>query len=198
MASFQAPKHIQRNKTSASSTSFHGRGVRFEDMINRANSYYLTNQIASIHKKPTPIQVVSVNYPKRSAAKIVEAYYKTPSTTDYNGIYKGNHIDFEAKETANITRFPLQNIMKHQIEHLQLVQTCGGISFLLIFFSKLDRIFLLDASFISKELLQKSYIPLVFFENNGIEIEHSNQLYLNYLSAVDTLIDKRREITHYE
>lgn len=192
MANFQAPKHIQRSQSKQSSVSFHGRGIRFEDMINRANTYYITNQIASIHKKPTPIQVVSVHYPKRSAAKIVEAYYKTPSTTDYNGIYKGNHIDFEAKETENVTRFPLQNIMKHQIEHLRLVQTCGGISFLLILFSKLERIFLLDASLISSDLLEKSYIPLSFFEKEGIEIPHSNQLYLNYLAAVDILINKRR------
>ncbi|MGL4662709.1 MAG: Holliday junction resolvase RecU [Culicoidibacterales bacterium] len=189
MVAFQAPKHIQRSKSK--STSFHGRGARFEDTINRANMYYITNQIASIHKKPTPIQVVSVNYPKRSAAKIVEAYYKTPSTTDYNGVYRGKHIDFEAKETENKTRFPLQNIMEHQIEHLKLVALCGGISFLLISFSKLDRIFLLDASFISKELQQKSYIPLSFIEEFGIEIEHSNQLYLNYLHAVDILLDQK-------
>lgn len=189
MVAFQAPKHIQRTKTKT--TSFHGRGARFEDSINRANTYYITNQIAAIHKKPTPIQVVSVNYPKRSAAKIVEAYYKTPSTTDYNGVYKGKHIDFEAKETENKTRFPLQNIMKHQIEHLQLVAQCGGISFLLISFTKLNRIFLLDTSYISKELQEKSYIPLSFLEENGIEIEQTNQLYLNYLQAVDILIDKK-------
>lgn len=189
MAAFQAPKHIQRTKTKT--TSFHGRGVRFEETINRANVYYITNQIASIHKKPTPIQVVSVSYPKRSAAKIVEAYYKTPSTTDYNGVYRGKHIDFEAKETENTTRFPLQNILTHQIEHLKLVQHCGGISFLLVSFTKLQRIFLLDVSHISQEIQKKSYISLSFFEEHGIEIENSNQLYLNYLYAVDILIDQK-------
>lgn len=192
MTTFQAPKHIKRNTKISTSTSFNGRGIRFEDMINRANTYYLTNEIASIHKKPTPIQVVTVNYPKRSAAKITEAYYKTPSTTDYNGVYRGMHIDFEAKETENITRFPLQNIMKHQINHLQLVDHCGGLSFLLIYFSKLNRIFLLHTPLISAELLQKSFITLTFFEQNAIEIEHQNQLFLNYLQAVDNLIDKRR------
>ena len=61
------------------------RGMDLEFDINRSNQYYLANEIAVVHKKPTPIQVVKVDYPKRSSAKIVEAYYKIPSTTDYNG-----------------------------------------------------------------------------------------------------------------
>ena len=69
------------------------RGMNLEEDLNLTNKYYLANGIANIHKKPTPIQIVRVDYPKRSAAKIVEAYFKTPSTTDYNGIYKGKYLD---------------------------------------------------------------------------------------------------------
>ena len=64
---------------------------------------------AVIYKKPTPVQIVKVDYPRRESAKIVEAYYKVPSTTDYNGIYRGKYIDFEAKETKAKT-FPFINI----------------------------------------------------------------------------------------
>jgi len=74
------------------------RGMVFEAMINEANDYYRVNNIAIIHKKPIPVQIVNVDYPNRSSAVIKEAYYKVPSTTDYNGIYKGYYIDFEAKE----------------------------------------------------------------------------------------------------
>ena len=95
-------------------------GVNFEDMINDSNQYYLLHDIAVIHKKPTPIQITKVDYPKRSSAKITEAFYKVPSTTDYNGIYKGKYIDFEAKETK-ATSFPLENIHTHQIKHLNTI-----------------------------------------------------------------------------
>ena len=43
-------------------------------MINATNDYYLTHGLAVIHKKPTPVQIVRVDYPQRSRAKIVEAY----------------------------------------------------------------------------------------------------------------------------
>ena len=85
------------------------RGMNLEEDINLTNEYYLSHDIAVIHKKPTPIQIVKVSYPERSSAKIVEAYFRTPSTTDYNGIYKGKYIDFEAKETKTLS-FPFTNI----------------------------------------------------------------------------------------
>ena len=68
-------------------------------MINATNDYYLSHGLAVIHKKPTPIQIVRVDYPQRSRAKIVEAYFRQASTTDYSGVYDGYYIDFEAKET---------------------------------------------------------------------------------------------------
>ena len=49
------------------------RGMSLEDDINRTNRYYLTEDTAVIHKKPTPITIVKVDFPNRSAAKIPEA-----------------------------------------------------------------------------------------------------------------------------
>lgn len=112
-----------------SKIEYGGRGMSLEKDIERSNQFYMKHRRAVIHKKPTPVQVVHVDYPKRSQAVIKEAYFRTPSTTDYNGIYQGYHIDFEAKETKNKTSFPLQNIHEHQVRHMSHVSEQGGIVF---------------------------------------------------------------------
>ena len=81
------PGGIQKkNKVAVS----HGnRGMNLEADINITNEYYLNNDIAVIYKKPTPITINRVDYHSRKDAIIREAHFKTPSTKDYNGIYKG-------------------------------------------------------------------------------------------------------------
>jgi len=137
----KSPSSIKKKKETI---SFSNRGMSLEDDLNDTNEYYLAYQKAVIHKKPTPIQIVKVDYPKRSAACIKEAYFKLSSTTDYNGVYKGRYIDFEAKETKNATSFPLQNFHEHQIIHMQKVLQHDGICFVIIRFTAHDETYLLD------------------------------------------------------
>jgi recombination protein U len=54
--------------------SYGKRGMTLEEDINQTNQYYLEQGIAVIHKKPTPVQIVNVDYPKRSAAVINYRY----------------------------------------------------------------------------------------------------------------------------
>lgn len=79
----------------------------------------------------------------RSKAVINEAYFRTPSTTDYNGIYHGRYLDFEAKETKNKTSFPLNNMHEHQVRHMEACYQQQGVVFLLIRFKSLDEVYLL-------------------------------------------------------
>ena len=118
-------------------------GVIFENALNISNEYYRLHDIAFIYKKPTPVQIVRVDYPQRTKAKITEAYYKTPSTTDYNGIYRGKYIDYEAKETNNLS-FSFKHIFEHQINHLVKVNKHGGLAFVIIYFKKLNEVYLID------------------------------------------------------
>ena len=49
---------------SKSLVAFGKRGMNFEAEINATNDYYLSRGLAVIHKKPTPIQIVKVDYPR--------------------------------------------------------------------------------------------------------------------------------------
>ena len=131
-----------------SQPDYGNRGMSLEQDLNLTNEYYREQGVAVIHKKPTPVQIVKVDYPKRSAAVIKEAYFKQASTTDYNGIYRGRYIDFEAKETKNKTSFPLQNFHEHQIHHMEQVIKHGGICFVILRFTSLNEVYLLDAKYL--------------------------------------------------
>ncbi|OMP65832.1 Holliday junction resolvase RecU [Domibacillus epiphyticus] len=138
----QAPPNKKMEKPLKDAT-FSNRGMTLEEDINETNAYYLNRGIAVIHKKPVPVQIVRVDYPARSAAVIKEAYFRQASTTDYNGVYKGRYIDFEAKETKIASSFPLKNFHEHQINHMKQVESHGGIAFVIIRFSKTDELYFL-------------------------------------------------------
>lgn len=170
--------------------SFAKRGMRLEEMINRSNEWYLHKNIAVIHKKPTPIQVVKVNYPKRSQAVITEAYYRQASTTDYNGVYQGKYIDFEAKQTNLVTGFPLRNMHEHQIDHMASCESQGGVSFILILFGKTQSAYLYPFSSLYKNWSTyknggASKIGLDTIQADGYQIPFGFQPELDYLQALD-------------
>ena len=179
------------NKTYGHKIGHKNRGMTLENEINYSNEFYLTVGRASIYKKPTPIRIVKVDYPSRSETVIKEAYFITPSTTDYNGIYRGKYIDFEAKETRNLN-FPLVNIHKHQVKHLKTINDMGGIGFIIVRFTKTDETFLLDINdFLSytKDLKIKS-IPKKYFEEKGHIISMKFNPRLDYLKIVDQVYFK--------
>ncbi|HEY8444908.1 MAG TPA: Holliday junction resolvase RecU [Bacilli bacterium] len=166
-------------------------GMLFENALNETNLYYLHKNKAVIYKKPTPIQVVKVHYPERSKAKIVEAYYKMPSTTDYNGIYRGRYIDYEAKETNNLS-FSFKHIFLHQIEHLRKIDEHGGIAFIIIYFKKVHEVYLLDIKQfyelyqLSNEGGHKS-ITIEQFKTLGKQVKIGYCPTIDYLQAIDEL-----------
>jgi len=175
---------------------FGRRGMSFEDQIEKTNAHYLARGKAVIHKKPTPIQIVKVDYPKRSAAAITEAYFKTPSTTDFNGVYNGIYIDFEAKETSNKTRFPLANIHEHQAKHIAAVAKQGGCAFLLIKLSTLSEVYVLMSDTLAmfwqqyKEGKRKSISRDELLEY-GFPVPEGAYPSVDYLKVIDDIIIKK-------
>ena len=168
--------------------NFANRGMSFEKMINESNNYYLSRGLAVIHKKPTPIQIVKVDYPNRSRAKIVEAYFRQASTTDYSGVYKGHYIDFEAKETRQKKSMPMKNFHSHQIEHMEAVLEQKGICFVLLHFSSLRETYLLPASYLIEfykiDKGGKS-MPLTYIREHGYPIEMQQLPSIPYLEIIE-------------
>lgn len=164
--------------------NYKNRGLDLENLINLTNEYYLLNDIAVIYKKPTPITVHKVDYKHN---KVTEGYYKTPSTLDYNGIYRGKYIDFDAKETKNKTSFPLSNIHPHQLKHIERVINHGGISFIILKMNS-NYYFLKGEDLLEfiKENKRKS-IPFEFIEKTCEKIQEQYNPALNYLKIIDKI-----------
>jgi recombination protein U len=177
-------------KTAIKQEQFAKRGMNLEADLNATNEYYVASGKAIIHKKPTPVKVVHVSYPSRQAAEITKAYFTTPSTTDYNGIYQGYYIDFEAKETTNLTSFPLQNIHPHQVEHLLSVRAMGGIAFVIIAMTRLEALYVLMADELKlfyerQQQGGRKSIAVAELKESAYRLEYRIQPRLDYLTVID-------------
>lgn len=182
----------KRHVVTSSKKSFSNRGMTLEDDINVTNEYYLDSNIAVIHKKPTPVQIVNVNYPHRSAAVITEAYFQQASTTDYNGLYKQRHLDFEAKETRNTTSFPLGNFHEHQVHHMESIVKHGGLCFIIIRFTTHNETYLLPVTYMidywyAQYKGGRKSIPYEKIKSNGHLIPLKYQARVDYLTIIDKL-----------
>lgn len=193
LASVRPKKRPSRHRRGV---DFSDRGMTLEQQLNESNKYYLAQGIAVVHKKPTPVQIVKVDYPKRSRAVIREAYFRQASTTDYNGVYQGYYLDFEAKETRNKRSFPLKNFHAHQIKHLQACLKQAGICFTVLKFVTLGRYFVVPASVMIKAWQDPSCssIALTAISQTSIEIKDGYRPPLPYLKAVDQLIKDRNHL----
>lgn len=177
-------KNHAKSPVKPGSFSHGNRGMNLEEDINLSNEYYKQNGLCLITKRPTPINVVKVDYSK--GAIITNAYFEKQSTTDYNGVYQGKYIDFEAKSTIKTTSFPLSNISVHQIEHLKNVLKHGGIAFFIIEFAKLNEVYLLDASYVINfyEFGERKSIPYNDVKTNGHKIKSGFAPRLDYLEII--------------
>ena len=169
-------------------SNFANRGMVLENDINVTNEYYIEKGIALIYKKPTPIKITKVNYDK---SKIVEAFFESPSTLDYNGLYKGKYIEFDAKETQSKTSFALVNIHSHQLEYIKKVYKLDGVVFLIIRFVLLNETYIL----MGRDLLDflnnntRKSIPYSYIKEKGYIIELKYIPRLDYLKVLDRIME---------
>lgn len=166
-------------------TSYKNRGMFLEHIINDSNTFYLSKDIAVIYKKPTPIKVLNISYRSKQTTLIDKAVFSETSTLDYNGIYKGKYIEFDAKECKNTTSFPLSNIKMHQIEHIKNIIRHGGTAFLIIFMN--NNFFL----FKGEDLIEfinnndRKSIPYEIIKNKGHIIKEGYMPRIDYIKVID-------------
>ena len=166
--------------------NYANRGMDLECIINDTNLYLLNHDIAVIYKKPTPIGIVKVNY-ENNKQVITKAYFANPSTLDYNGLYKGKYIEFDAKSTKSKTSFPLSNIHEHQIKHIRNIIKHQGIVFIIIGMN--DNYYLLDGkvliNFIDNNT--RKSIPYDYLINNSYKLDYNYMKGLDYIKYVDII-----------
>ncbi len=167
-------------------TNYANRGMDLENLINETNNYYLEKDIAIIYKKPTPIGVVTVSY-ENNKQVITKAYFASPSTLDYNGIYKGKYIEFDAKSTESKTSFPLSNVHPHQIQHIKNIIRHKGIVFLIIQMNNL--FYLLNGpdflQFIANS--SRKSIPYEYIKEYAYVLEYNYNKGIDYLKIIDLI-----------
>ena len=161
------------------------RGMDFEAGINDTNDYYREKGLAVFYKRPTPINIVKVDYSK--GAMITHAYFEAQSTTDYNGVYKGHYVDFEAKTIRGKTSFPLANIPPQQIRHLKDVLAQGGFGFFLIRFALQNEVFFVPASYVIDfyERKERASIPVEDLRANGALVQLGYRPQYDFLPLID-------------
>lgn len=171
--------------------NYANRGMDLEALINDANKYYYINDLAIIYKKPTPITINHVEYPNNQKV-ITKATFKRKSTLDYVGLYQGKYLDFDTKSTTSKTSFTLNNIAKHQLEHIKKVISHGGISFLIISIN--NQVYLFKGEdliyFIENE--KRKSITLNYLKEKGYLIPYSFNPILNYLKVINNVYFKTK------
>lgn len=165
------------------------RGMAFELLLNNTNRMYKAENIGIFNKRPTPVKVLKTD--KRG--NITKSNWQEKSTVDYDGVYKGRAVYFEAKSTEKNTSFPLEYIHRHQIDYLKDTQEMGAICFFLIEFRMEQVIYFVPVSLVAEYYESMLYdggrksIPRKEFEKRAYIVPQTNRVAVDYLYHVDKL-----------
>lgn len=168
---------------------YNNRGNSFEIAISNSNNVYMHLGLASIIKRPTPVKVLKTD---KTGRIILQSTWDKKSTVDYDGVYQGKAVHFEAKSTEIETNFPLKNIKDHQVQHLDRVEKMGAICFFLIEFSKSHEIFFVPFSVIKEYYAAaqaggRKSIPRKVFDERAYLVKTTYRAPVDYIEVIDSL-----------
>ncbi|GGE47851.1 Holliday junction resolvase RecU [Pullulanibacillus camelliae] len=169
--------------------SYGKRGMTFENLVNYTNKIYSNQKRAVINKRPTPMKIISKT---RIGQNI--CVFDSKSTVDYDGVYKGYSIQFEAKTTKE-KRFPLDMITSGQVQFLNSAEYQGAICFVLLEMRVTNSVYLIPNQMLQKYIRDaqnggRKSIPLDDIEVYAQLVKTGNGAPLDYLTVVDDLISK--------
>ncbi|RHW33855.1 Holliday junction resolvase RecU [Oceanobacillus profundus] len=164
------------------------RGQAFEIELNYTNQLYKNKGRALINKRPTPVKVL-----KSKGTRVLSGFFEEKSTVDYDGVYQGRSIVFEAKST-NEKRLPFSIIQDHQVRYLDHAEKQGAVSFLIVEMSAVREVYLIPNNMLQKYIKNakeggRKSIPMYDIEVYAFMVESKNGVPLDYLSVVDSLIE---------
>ncbi|OKP94794.1 Holliday junction resolvase RecU [Paenibacillus sp. P32E] len=176
-----------RTRKKQAPVNYGNRGMVFEAHLDISNQMYEAQGKAVINKRPTPVKVI-----EKRGQYITMAVYEKPSTVDYDGIYRGRRIDFEAKDVNDLVRFDLSRLENHQYEHLEKSHKHGSMAFLLVRFGRNRKVYLLP--FVALRVFRqesmrpggRKSISIDDFEIEGYEIRNG-RVPIDFLAAVDKI-----------
>ena len=142
--------------------SYANRGKTLEKMIEMTNNIYKQRGMATVQKIPTPVKVLNV----KKNGKLT-GFYESKSTVDYVGVWNGQAICFDAKETKVETRFDLNNLKDHQYDYMKKWNESNGIAFLIVSFTAKGENYYLSFDDLSYwwETADRKSIPYDSFEH---------------------------------
>lgn len=139
-------------------------GMYAEEIINRTCDFLIHNdEELSIEKRNIPIKIIQKINQNTVMAKLL-----SKSTVDYFGFFNTTYFEFEVKQTSN-TYFDINLLKEHQIDTLKKDIKRNIQSFVLIFFDKYEKFFILNSEDLFSSKSKK--INFNFFEKNCDEIE---------------------------
>lgn len=160
------------------------RGSSLEELLNLTNEEYRRQNLALIQKIPTPIKPLEIDQEKRV---IKLAYFDQKSTVDYIGVMASIPLCFDAKECGKAS-LPFSNIHPHQIAFMHDFAEQGGLSFLLVHFTRYQEYYVLPLEvleFYYKEFEKgtgRSSIPYEAFSKKLL-VPQTEKPYINYLAT---------------
>lgn len=172
-------------------TTQSNRGMELETLLNVTNDVYRNRGMAVVEKVPTPVKVT-----KSKGSIILKGFFEAKSTVDYYGVYNGRPLQFEAKQTKEMHRFPLDNIHPHQVEYMRGCLNQGAVTFVVLEFTARHETFFVDAKMVvnawdkAKEGARKS-IPYDDINVMCYLIKPGRGVPLDYLAIVDKLHSKQ-------